>query len=61
MARFACGALPAFSLSLYQDAAKAAEIWLKFQMDASSTPYQTYQWCNTWQRTVGRKKTADRG
>ncbi len=45
----------ALSITVHDNLHDISQIWIKFQTHAACTVYQTYQWCNAWQETVGRE------
>jgi CelD/BcsL family acetyltransferase involved in cellulose biosynthesis len=47
---------PKLTISLHHDIVEISQIWLKFQQHAASTLYQTFQWCSSWQQTVGQAR-----
>jgi CelD/BcsL family acetyltransferase involved in cellulose biosynthesis len=51
----ACGRTPALTVSCHDNLQDISQLWLIFQIHASSTLYQTYQWCRSWQNTLGNK------
>jgi CelD/BcsL family acetyltransferase involved in cellulose biosynthesis len=44
------------TISIYENLTDISQIWIKFQRHAVTTLYQTFQWCSTWQSTVGRSR-----
>jgi CelD/BcsL family acetyltransferase involved in cellulose biosynthesis len=49
----AFGNTPPLTVSVHENFSDISYLWHKFQIHTASTLYQTYQWCSTWQRTVG--------
>ena len=49
----AFGSLPDITLSVHHDMGSVSYLWQEFQTHASTTLYQTQQWCSAWQDTVG--------
>src|SRR5207249_11331833 len=45
--------MPLVRLAVHSEVGELEKEWLDFQVHASGTLYQTYQWCRGWQDTVG--------
>jgi CelD/BcsL family acetyltransferase involved in cellulose biosynthesis len=55
----AFSSLPDVTISVHHDVGDVSHLWQEFQTHASTTLYQTQQWCCAWQATVGRERQSE--